>query len=144
MAADVAAVQGPRTHVELVVHVVPGSDELLLINELWLDELSEGDGSLEVNLFLLVSLVGELYAEAASLQTTAREIHLKQETSVVFELIVHDLSGTDLQLCLLRLRTIDDHKHVVEVDCAFICHPHLAGHRAVSYTHLTLPTTPYV
>lgn len=96
MAADVAAVHGPRPHVELIIHMVPGSDELLLIYELWLDELGEGDGGLEVYLFLLVALVGNLDAETASLQATAREVHLKQETGVVFELIVHVLRWTDL------------------------------------------------
>lgn len=67
MAADVAAIQGSRPHVELIVHVIPSRDELLLIDELWLDELCEGDGGLEIHLFLLVGLVGELDAETASL-----------------------------------------------------------------------------
>lgn len=128
MAADVAAVHGPRPHVELIIHMVPGSDELLLIYELWLDELGEGDGGLEVYLLLLVALVGDLDAETASLEAAAREVHLKQETGVVFELIVHDLRGTDLQLCLLRLRTVDDDIDIVEVDCAFVGHPDLASH----------------
>ena len=128
MAADVAAVHGPRAHVQLIIHVIPSSDELLFVDELWLDELCEGDGGLEIYLLLPVCLVGELDAEAASLQATAREVHFEQETGVVFELVVHDLRRTDFQLCLLRLRTVDDHKHIVEVYCAFVCYPYLASH----------------
>lgn len=72
MAADVAAVHGSRTHVELIIHMIPSSDELLLVDELWLDELCKGNGGLEVYLFLLVCFVGELDAEATSLEATAR------------------------------------------------------------------------
>lgn len=128
MAADVAAVHGSRPHVELIIHMVPGRHELFLINELRLDELGEGDGSLEIYFFLLICFVGELDAETASLKATAREIYLKQEAGVVFELIVHVFRGTDFQFCLLRLRTINDHIDIVEVDCAFVGNSNLASH----------------
>ena len=45
------------------------------------------------------------------------------------ELVVHQLVRPHLQLALLRLRTKDYHKHVVEADCAFIGHTNLAQNR---------------
>lgn len=65
MAADVLEVQQFRPHEVLVVELVPGVDELLLVDELGLDEVCEGEDGLEIN-FLLgegVALVGDLYAE---------------------------------------------------------------------------------
>lgn len=72
MAANVAAVHGSRSHIELVIHMVPSCDELLFVDELWLDELSKGNGGLEVYLLLLVCFVGELDAKIAGLEAAPR------------------------------------------------------------------------
>lgn len=84
--------------------------------------------SLEIYLLLGngIGLVGNLNTEVTTLQATFPQVDLEEETSAVFDLIMHNPRGVHFQLCLLSLRAVDDHEEIKEADGAFIGHADLA------------------
>ena len=74
MAADGPEVEGLGADVPLGLHVVPRREELLLVDELWLDELDERQNCLEVHLLLAQSLrlVTNLDVEISRVEATLR------------------------------------------------------------------------
>jgi hypothetical protein len=126
-----------------VVELVPSVDELLLVDELGLDEMDEGEDGFEVHLLLghRIALVGYLNAELSAFKAALAEVDLEEEAGAVFELIVHDPCWIHLQLRFLRLRAVDDHEDVIETDGAFIGYTNLAGHwEAIVAGHCKLPS----
>ncbi len=120
MVADVLKVQLFRSHIDFVPEQVPRVLKVFLITKLRPYQLHHGQQSFKVDLFLGngVGLVTNLHIKAIVLDAHFVKSHFKENVRIVFEPLLEDLIGRDLNI--LPLRPINDNENIQQVNRALV------------------------